>query len=410
MSLQLTVQELLRRVDAPRIIAQAILRDDLTRYGQEESSWLEVYSVLYQDLTTVLLDPEQEDPMMLWVWPEDETPEALDVSGMDLAPGKRDGTKYAMEYTQPEVYAGMLVPWEYLRRYPVELIASEVLREYGWHGADRKGAAPLVLYRKAEACLQEWRFCQTLCAGDPEVLRQEKIAFREAVSPEYGRTEAVLEAAGMDFSLYHQFMKEPDKVRQTDGQREDLPRIRHNVSILRALGYRDEDIARLYYEKPSFLAHPCYEFRKLLNRRGAEMTRYLLQRYPERLEEVLASGSSPEELRCSPLQCAPGREVFRYAYEHDLTVWLSELDGNRKGLYRILSLAGDRNGGKLWCEEYDDHENAPLRCIDWQEISSVCIGGRAGKPVAQEKRIQAARLAEEAVGGRYYLGEEGRRK
>ena len=407
---KLTVQELLRRVDGERIIAQAILRDDLIGYGQEESSWLEVYSALYRDLTTVLLDPEPEEPMVLWVWPDEDMPGALDVSGMDLTPDKRDGEKYAMECTEPEVYAGMLVPWEYLRRYPIELVASEILREYGWHGSDRRGAAPLVLYRNAEACLQEEKLRKSLYAGEPQTEQQEKLAFREVLRPECSRTETVLEAVGMDFSLYHQFMEDPEKVQQADRQTADLARIRRHVAILHTLGYRDRDIARLYYEKPSFLDCSASELRRLLRRRGTEMTRYLLQRHPERLEEVLARDSSAEELRRSPLQCAPGREVFTYAYLHDLDVWLTGPDGNLKGVYRILSLAGDRCGGKLWCTEMNDRGKDPIRCIDWQEIAGVRISAGGKIQDTPEKRARAAQLAEEAAGGRFCMGGEGRRE
>lgn len=152
----ITVQELLKIADAPYIIARAAYYDG--KDDAERQSWVNTYCRLYCGLMAADIHGEGVDrQMILYARDYSEINERGDnISCLDISGFKRelmsmdevtdylmmfghfppDHELYAVEYLSYADFAAMPVPHGMLRKYPMEYLAAEVLREYGWNGGD----------------------------------------------------------------------------------------------------------------------------------------------------------------------------------------------------------------------------------------------------------------------------------
>ena len=150
----INVKELLKIANAPYIIARAAAIDG--KDDEDKRGWTEIYCRIYRDLMEAEVTRwEKGRELILYVneYREDYIPgwRAMNVSGFHVD----DPHMYAVEFLECEDYNGMLVPNSLLMQYPLEILASEVLREYGWYGAEESTVADEQLLQAALAMLEE---------------------------------------------------------------------------------------------------------------------------------------------------------------------------------------------------------------------------------------------------------------
>ena len=396
----MNVQTLLRLVSAPAAIARAA-KAERAADQEDRARWLNMYSRIYCQLTAVCPLPAQEMLLMY----RDEDSEMLETASLPLEAPRQVDCAYAAEVLGPEEYAALLVPRTLLACFPLEELAADVLREYGWHGVSTSLPDPdcLFLYRQAEEYLEQLQQSGGRIGPDEnsrdEMYRacawEMELRCREDLP-----VERILEEAGLDFDQYYEFRKNSTKMvtAMTTARKYGLARLRENIDFMKRVDFSPREIASIYCGDPALFDLEPEALCHLLCGKGLADARYLFRLYPERARGML---EAQEGDFCFP----PSRSLFAYAKECRVQM-LVQLHSGEELEGGVLCAAGDKSRGRLYLKDesfcWDRAEKDRLLVCDFEDIAWVRLEDLNSAP--DPKLLpRAEKLAKEYVSGEYIV-------
>lgn len=143
--LQMVVKDLFHGVDPARVIARSILEDGFSK--EEFDGWITKYYAQFMELQK---SKTRRTDMMLHLSVICHSGGQYGcVGGFKYEDIKRnEEIEYAIEGLHTRQYASLYVPEYTVQRYGKEVVAGEVLREYGFHGYDDSVICPAEVRKK----------------------------------------------------------------------------------------------------------------------------------------------------------------------------------------------------------------------------------------------------------------------
>lgn len=145
------VRDLFSGVDEARVIARAIYEDDLK--NEDVNDWITKY---YAQLNKLKNSKNSKSNMMLYLHVQkDKERQYGCVSGFEYKDIKDEKViYYSIDYLNIKKYASLYVPEYTVQRYGKEVVAAEVLREYGWNRYDENILCPDNVRKKVLEALE----------------------------------------------------------------------------------------------------------------------------------------------------------------------------------------------------------------------------------------------------------------